>query len=325
MNRHNLSQTDILPSRRPLSLESLESRQLMAGDVSVGFEGGVLVIRGDNLANEVEMVSLTQAFSIRGLNGTTINGVDGGRFVLPNPTSNVKVLLNGGDDVFDAKAFFASFSPGEVTGNLEVIGGTGQDRIVISDMNIGNDLQIRTEGGSDSIELNRVVVGDDLDVSMGFDSSADAVKLSNVDALDQILINTDQGDDILNLNRVKGAHLTIHGGSGNNLINMTEIAIDYNLTINTFDGSDDILLGSTTADKIFFSTGGSNDQVDLIGVKARELDMLLGSGDDVIRLFSVSAADAEINGQSGNDNVIDLLGPLFSRNTFGSLRLDSIA
>lgn len=59
---------------RAFSVEALEARQMLAGDVMVTFNFGVLQIVGDAQSNRTELVSDGTDISIQGFNGTTING-----------------------------------------------------------------------------------------------------------------------------------------------------------------------------------------------------------------------------------------------------------
>ena len=60
-----------------LGVETLENRQMMAGDVSANVTGGGdLVLSGDNSDNQLVVVStgIAGEYELRGLNNTTING-----------------------------------------------------------------------------------------------------------------------------------------------------------------------------------------------------------------------------------------------------------
>src|SRR5262252_3490029 len=74
--KHNSNRTN-----RKLTFQTLESRQLMAGDVSVQVLNGDLVVKGNKLDNDVAIFQVMQQgqvvpgrYFIGGLNGTTING-----------------------------------------------------------------------------------------------------------------------------------------------------------------------------------------------------------------------------------------------------------
>lgn len=85
------------PSRR-LGMESLEKRQLMAGDVQVGIVGNELVLRGDWQGNSVVVSEIGERFvRVQGFNNTTLNGKNQA-FYAYNPSDTLKAFLNGGND-----------------------------------------------------------------------------------------------------------------------------------------------------------------------------------------------------------------------------------
>ena len=93
-----------LLNRRRLSLESLEARQMMAGNVTVNVVQGLLKIVGDGAANSVVVESVAGGYRVR---GTPFNGAfaaDG------TPLAGVAVTRINGDNAAIVKAASDSFS-----------------------------------------------------------------------------------------------------------------------------------------------------------------------------------------------------------------------
>src|SRR4051812_3797199 len=85
---------------RPLFVEGLEQRAMLAGDVSAVVRGGTLFVRGDNNDNAVVIQQTgAQRFTVVGADAdTTINGQDAGMEFTANRVRNFDIDLGGGDD-----------------------------------------------------------------------------------------------------------------------------------------------------------------------------------------------------------------------------------
>src|SRR5262245_48818994 len=85
---------------RSLRVEGLETRDLMAGDVTAEVVGGSLIIKGDAQANDIVITEPTPgSFQIAtgATSTTTING-GAGPVTLNNVTKDVKINLKNGAD-----------------------------------------------------------------------------------------------------------------------------------------------------------------------------------------------------------------------------------
>lgn len=81
--------------KRKLRLEQLETRRMSAGNVSVTQQGNTLLVRGDNLANEIGIFSEGgDEFTVVGVD-TSVNGDDERTF---SGIRNFNIDLRGGDD-----------------------------------------------------------------------------------------------------------------------------------------------------------------------------------------------------------------------------------
>ena len=103
-------------ANRKLTFQTLESRQLMAGDVHVSVLNGDLKIEGDIKDNDVAVFQVIQQgqvvpgrFFVNGLNGTTINGGTNGFNAIGVNHDFLINMTQGGDDHSDGSTCFASY------------------------------------------------------------------------------------------------------------------------------------------------------------------------------------------------------------------------
>ena len=149
--------------------EKLEQRWLLAGNVNVSVRNGDLVILGDNLANEVEVVATEVAgqFSVTGL-GTSINDafdpvvVDG---VVDDLVVNLRrganrLTLDGGDNALDSARIklgrdgdTVELTRLELAGNLTVVASGGDDEVLLDRVRSLRRIRVSGGGGDDHIGL----------------------------------------------------------------------------------------------------------------------------------------------------------------------------
>ena len=108
--------------------ESLESRQMLAGDIQATLSSGNLTLTGDNATNAVE---------IRG------TGVAGEVAVRP--------LNKGGQTTLEGATIEIVFSG--VTGNVKYLGNLGDDDVTVHSLSVGGDLRIEIPEGASNINL----------------------------------------------------------------------------------------------------------------------------------------------------------------------------
>lgn len=226
---------------RQLRLESLESRKLMAGNVSVNLVAGEAKVVGDNQGNGVFISEISpNTYRVKGIpaagTATTVNGklwVD-----IRTPQDDLRVYMNGGNDVV---------AIGNVTGMMTV-----------------EDLTVDLGDGADYLQLANLEVYDRWDttfIRMGSETSRDGK------------------DNIDMSNVIFRASVDITLGAGNDECEMRNTTIRDDLKINAGSGKDEIELVGVNADEIFATLGsGSEDTLELEKTKARRLVADGGSG-----------------------------------------------
>ncbi len=140
------------PQSRRLFVESLERREVLAGNVTATLVGGLLTVTGDPAANRVVIWQNTNTglFSVTGQNQVTptkINNIGAGNNTVTFPGSVTSIYVDmkaGADFVTIARGTSATNAAGaagtaaEVPGSIWVYGGNDSDTISIS-VNGGTD------------------------------------------------------------------------------------------------------------------------------------------------------------------------------------------
>jgi hypothetical protein len=184
-----------------LSVETLESRQLMAGNVLAMNNNGLTLI-GDNQANSV---SIQQVFSgyyrVTG-NNTTINGKP--FFDIYAPNSKMEAYMGGGNDSLS-------------------IQGNSQSNVQFDSM------YIDMGQGADWTLIDQVFTKYDSTIRSGYswDNDVDNVIVNRMSSWSGLSINTGAGSDQAWVqNSWLGGALRVDTGSGSDILNLENSAVD---------------------------------------------------------------------------------------------------
>jgi ribosomal protein L27 len=301
---------------RRFGVESLEGRELMAGNVDVTLSNGNLLLTGDNLGNGVQIRQISaNKLAVVGLKqagaNTSINGV--GFQVFSGVTGNVTFNMNGGNDQIDVTngaGFFASqtglpttFQPVDFARNVTVNLGDGNDLLAMEDADVNGGLKI--DGG--------------------FDNGVDTIDLEGISTIGlksaALEIDTRGGADVIDIEFADLAgSVDIDSGNEADFVKMFFAEISGDLTIRTQAGDDLVqLFDIAILDDLLLDAGNDDDVVALVEVTvADEADVLMGFGDDTLQLFELIASNAELDGGPGTDRLEDAGG-----NVFGFVDVDS--
>ncbi|MCA9247437.1 MAG: hypothetical protein KDA42_09990 [Planctomycetales bacterium] len=284
--------------RRFARFESLESRELLAGDVSVAVVNGKLKLEGDGRDNAVEITAgdTSDSFVIRGLAQgapTTVNGQDS--VTVSNVTRKVKFKMGGGDDVLvlDSGSGDGLILPEQ----LKVFGHEGDDRVRIaatggSRVKIKGDVTLDLGTGDDTVDVYSegdglgVVAKQRFHTIMG--SGNDSVMFDAVGGTARVKVKGDtfvqlDGDD-------DNAVFTAHDDD-------TRIQLKGDLTINGGDRHDTIRLEALTENAQMLAYG--------------KVNIITGSGNDRVRAQAMAdnalislMDDVDISTASGKDELL---------------------
>jgi len=248
MRRFVYSKPRAAARRAVLALQTLEGREVPAGNVAASFSAtGVLTLIGDNASNDVTLRVTGTTLTITGNAGTTINGrTSVSAFAA---VRGVQATLNGGDDVLRTDPTANFFVPGSVginlglgnnalnfvtagrltLGSLGVSAGSGNDAITVAGglrtgSAINGTLSIGTGTGANVVALRRLVVGGPAFVSTG--DGVDTLAIVASTFLNSFTANLGAGNDAIRIAQATGAVspvdfrglVTIHAGAGNDTL-----------------------------------------------------------------------------------------------------------
>lgn len=222
-----------LHRRRPLGVQELESRKMMAGNVQVGVgAAGEVAITGDNLGNGIEVRTFGNTARVMGLShagsATTINGSTSPVYI--TLTDDMLINMNGGNDRVDLRYLYVNdlahsdlnvylgqgaddllLDHVDVARNLFIDAGTESDDVRLTLVNVGNDLTVRGRHGDDRIDMQAVFADD---VYVYGDHNKDEGNLRDVHAVDELFVDLGDGDDQLWLYGNDAGRTKFLGGNG---------------------------------------------------------------------------------------------------------------
>ncbi len=279
---------------RGLNLESLESRELMAGDVKAVFSKGALSIKGDDLDNAVLVFKSGSQVVVAGVpdafgENTIVNGIP----------------VDGNN--FSAKAYSGVKS---ITFNMN----EGNDSVGVTGVTL-DSMSIKMDDVNDFGD-DLVLIGGDFDIL-----SLTSILYFQSGGIPVDFINFGTGNVVIRKN------LSVDTGLGDDLVAESALSVAGTNSVSTGDGNDNVLFNSflgrgTNAATLKIDTGLGNDGVDLTRLRAttasidtsvgfdvlnitdssfKNLKVQLSAGDDTLNLDSVSSETATLDGGSGND------------------------
>ena len=214
---------------RRLQVESLEKRELMAGNVNVFFQGNDLYIVGDNASNGVEVRQSSPGVlkitgNTWGGDYTRINGYANGTCTASGVGHDVKILMYNGNDHLD----FGTGDPRviSIANNLVMDMGAGSDTTAIRDVRVGGTLSVATGTGvNDSTYVvsgknvgNNLLIGDGTNVNNG---DYDVATVNSCTVRNQIAFTFHQGNDSAEIVSSTADSIYADIGTSNDFFKMT--------------------------------------------------------------------------------------------------------
>jgi len=284
---------------RRLNVESMESRQLMAGNVFASVAGGDLNLIGDNASNGVEIRQLGPGkYHVIGLihggaqTKIWLGGVSANSHVVAGVTDDFNINLNGGDDyLLMSSAGLPVGAKMQVPDDLNAYMYDGLDRMILNNVQVREDAVVNLGNGHDYFYMSGSLVGgsavevdNDLVVLGGSGNDFAGVYSSSI--RDDLFMSLGDNDDhAYILGATVGDDAWIYTGLGNDRVTMTQTRIRDELVIDTSAGRDNVLLTGVIADGIYVNTGAD---------------------DDYLRVQGTQAHHARFDGSAGNFDNIDL-------------------
>lgn len=219
---------------RKCKFESLETRQMMAGDVVGSVHAGTLTLKGDNFSNGITIAPGALPNSVL-VTGTTVGG---------NPT-NVNGLPNTGITFVN------------VIRGLNIKMGLGNDEVAIDDLTIFGKAKINMGIGVDTVDIDNSRFCKGLDINMGPDADHLIINDTTVDG--KLDIDAGQGcDDVTIIGSLIG-ELDVNLGEDNDTLNIANTSVITETTLNGGGGINTFVNGQSN----FF--GGIYNKKNLAG------------------------------------------------------------
>jgi hypothetical protein len=277
-----------------------------ANNVAATVEGSLLVIAGDNLANQITVArSANGDVVVSGQNGTLINRLPSVRF--PRLQLNAaEIRMGAGNDVLTLRGL-------QVANDLFVELGDGADRLnapAASPTVVGGNLAIEGNAGNDTIRTEGTVVGLDyyLDGGIGV---LNATVINSMVGFNVVLIG-DEANDVMALTGVAaGGDVMIESKGGSDRVTLTTVSallLAVSTDANAVAGADRVTLDTVvTVEDIGIFTGPGNDIVQMIEVQSgKNLTVSADSGSDRVSGAGVEVTlDAVFEGGAGTDTFED--------------------
>jgi hypothetical protein len=310
---------------RPLRFESLEKRQVLAGNVTALLSGANLLITGDGAANDILVeglpgfpgrVRITPQTNAGG--PTTLNGQTAA-LIFPS-FGDIRINLGNGSDALEFNS-----DPGvtdTLPGNLVIDGGRGDNDISISNYTIGGSLVVRNSTGIDSVLIDNTDVGVDINVSSDASTGLQTTQIQGGSSVGRDLILSNRaGDNTIEIGDVGDSGATAAVAVGRNLaiynsgvvandsvINLHDVNIAQNLTITNLSTAT-IAVGTATGTtnvghNVTIRNGNGDNSVTVqndstLGTTAVDrVAIWNGSGDDTV-VFDESTSNAQVDIRNG--------------------------
>jgi hypothetical protein len=319
---------------RTARFESLEQRQLLAGDVLVNLVRGNLIIQGDAEDNQIAITAGDEpgSFVVTGLNGTTVhqNGQDpASEVTVTGVRQDVRIGMGEGNDSVSIEA-------ARVRGDLLVRTGAGNDDVSIDETGIGGRLAIGTDGGDDSVSLGSAAEepepastaarGEDLEgalrvrkgIHVDLGTENDTLTLDQVASSIGVGVNGGTGDDSISANDASGAIFAVLGGDGTDTISLADLRVRH-AGVHAGAGDDDVSIQDSVFSTLGVALGEGDDTLSIGGNQARIAVLLGGPGEDTLEETSENefrfefVRGFEIPEDANNSNLPRFLAALLDR------------
>ncbi len=291
--------------RRDFRIETLESRQMLAGDIQATLSSGNLTLTGDNGTNAVE------------IHGTGVAG-----------EVAVRPLFKAGPTTLEGATNQIVFTG--VTGNVKYLGNLGDDDVIVHSLNVGGDLRIEIPEGSSNVRLGTWIaygLPGTTDVNVGGTLSIRAWDSSGADGADNIFLGrtwvtgkaevyTGGGNDTLEVYNARAGIVEFFAGDGNDAMNLAYLqATNPAVSVKIYGddpnqsapGNDSISIITTSTVAKVVTDGGEGFNTLALNANnfGNELMLIVGGygNNTVILTNSIVAGRCYFFGSQGHDSL----------------------
>ncbi|QDU87614.1 hypothetical protein Pla175_09790 [Pirellulimonas nuda] len=277
-------------------METMEKREMMAGDVTASIQSGGHLYIGEAVgnyqtANAVQVSQLSngqiRVQGITNLDGT-VTKVNGAAYKDFTVTGDLQVNLGAGNDkvVLAGGANFRN-----VTLNMDQLGGPADaDQVFVGSIRTTGGMTVRTGAGNDYVSFYNSSIGNDASdfTSISTGAGVDSLRVEGWSSFRGGMgvstynnVNENETDYVDMVGAVVYGTLAMNTGAGNDVLNMTGVTMGGNLFLNTGDGADTVRLREVqTIDDFYVSLGNGDDNLDLVYCRADHMQLDGGAGTD---------------------------------------------
>lgn len=128
---------------------AMESRQLLAGNVTLSFDGATLQLVGDNSANQIQVSWSAEGLRVQAQTGTRLNGVTNGLLTIAMPSS-IAIDLKGANDQLTLAGYLG--------GQISIQMGSGNDSVRGNSVVCENVFSVDLGSGNDNLRIEGTTV-----------------------------------------------------------------------------------------------------------------------------------------------------------------------
>ena len=264
------------PATSAESIQALEDRALLTGNVLASLSGPHLSVSGDAADNQVEVTVVNNQVVLRGLSNTTINGSTELFVIAANTDTapgNITIETGAGNDsvIFSRNV--------KVSGSVWLDGGAGNDALSVTGSTFQRTISIYGRAGNDTISLQDATTESLLRIKGN--SGDDLISLTNLTTNGEIRIEGNKGADGVSFNNVTTSSSTkINTGSGNDDIVIRGSTLNGALRVKTKQDADMLLMdGNTVGGPVAVNMGRNSDSVQLRNINTFNSSFHVQSGD----------------------------------------------
>src|SRR5262245_33996536 len=129
---------------RRCAFESLENRQMMAGDVTAQIHNGNLIIKGDSSDNDIAVTQSSTTITVTGTS-TTVNSATTPA-VLTGFTGKIKIKMKDGSDNVTLTGLTST--------KLDVDMGSGNNTLDIENCTVNGKTELEGKKGNNTFEID---------------------------------------------------------------------------------------------------------------------------------------------------------------------------
>lgn len=294
--------------RRPLRLEGLERRELMAGNVFALMDtSGTLHIGGDSQSNaaQVRQISANQ-WRVEGMThaGSTTKINNSANSAVFTGVKALNVNLNAGNDRLDIGSPSSLHPTSQLPGGMKVVTGAGDDVVTINRVSTYLGANIDTGLGNDKVIINSTNLGSTADefrrggLNVLTGNGADVVELTGLSVVGAAYINTGVGNSANSVSvrdslfsgdlMIDTQELDYFQNEGSLTTKIERVQVKGKLTVNTQNTQAFTTINSTRADSLYARMGAKNDSLTMNNVSARQGEANGGAGLDYLSKTNVS-------------------------------------